>query len=185
MRAPADLLRALLALRDWPVSALALLLVMLLAPTSAVLVASAAGESAPPSVVAIVVVLSVGFAIAPDSGAGLLTLGVVVAWWSRVDDALHPSILVAALLLLLAHLAGLLAAYGPGGVPVDARLGSRWAARGALVLVAAPLVWLVARVADEASAQVALWQTGLLVATLLVAGVAVALNHSGSRPADR
>lgn len=181
----ARLLRDLAALRHWPASALALRLVMLLAPTSAVLASSAAGESAPPSVVVIVVGLSVAFAIAPDSGAGLLALGAVAVWWAKVDDPLHGSVLVAAALVLLAHLAGLLAAYGPGDVPLDVGLGTRWAGRGALVLVAAPVVWVIARAADGATAQAALWQAGLLVATLLVAVVAVRLGHPGTPPADR
>ncbi|MAS55418.1 hypothetical protein [Nocardioides sp.] len=176
MSALAAWLRALAGMRHWPVSALLLRASMLLAPPAALLVARLAGDAPPVTVTIVVASLSLAFALAPDSGAGLLALGSVVAWWTAVGgDGLHPSVLVAAVLLLLAHVAGLLAAYGPSAVPVDPDLGSLWIGRGALVLLAAPVVWWVARAARGADAQQSLWQAGLLVAVLAVAGVGATL----------
>ncbi len=48
------------------------------------------------------------------------------------------------LLLLAAHVAAVLLSYGPPALPIGTRLLRRWLRRGAVVAVAAPLVWLVA-----------------------------------------
>lgn|GEM_PF-3371888 len=175
-------LRAFWGMRHWPVSALFLRAAMVLAPPAALLVAGVAGDHPPVTVTIVVASLSLAFALAPDSGAGLLALASVVAWWTLVgDDGLHPSVLVAAVLLMVAHVAGLLAAYGPSAVPVDPGLGSLWVGRGAWVLLVAPVVWWVARAAQGTDAQQALWQAGLLVAVLAVAAVGATLKLPQAR----
>jgi hypothetical protein len=175
-------------LRRWPASALALRAVMVLAPVGAVLLAAPAGDAPPPPVLAIVLAASLGFARDPESGLGLLALGSVVAWWCLVqDDGLHPAVLPASVLLLVAHVAGLVAAYGPGGVRVDRAVGSVWFARSGLVALSAPLVWVVARVAGEAGeagSGVPLWEAGLGVAVLAVVAGALALGADHA-PAGR
>lgn len=165
------------SLTTWSVAALTLRGVVLLAPPAGLLMAGAAGSAPPHSVLAVVVFLSAGFAIAPESGFGLLALGSVIWWWSLSDDAgLHATVLVAAMLLLAAHVAALLISYGPPGVAVDAGLGWLWVGRGAAVLVAAPAVLLLARFADDAAPDPALWQAGLLVSVLAVVLVAARLT---------
>lgn len=154
--------------------------IALLAPPAALLVAGVAGSAPPPLLLAVVVLLSVGFAAAPDSGFGLLALGSVVGWWAlAADDGLHAAVLLAAVLLTAAHLAGLLSAYGPPGAAVDARLATLWVGRGATVLLAAPLVWMVARLVRDTAPDVALWQAGLLVSVLAVMLVALGLSADG------
>lgn len=171
------LLRGPLGLRRWPASALGLRLAMLLAPPAALLAAAGAGDPAPASILALVALLSLGFAVAPDSGFGLLALGSVVAWWSLVaDDGLHPSVLVAAVLLSVAHVAGLIAAYGPAGLPVPGAVASVWVARGAIVLLAAPLVWVLARLVHDDAPVESLFQAGLVVAVLGVVSAVVVLS---------
>lgn len=176
----------LAALRQWPASALGLRVAMLLAPPAALLTSAAAGELAPPSVLAVVVLFSLGFCLAPESGFGLLALGSVMAWWCLVgDDGLHASVLVAAVLLTVAHVAGLVAAYGPPGVPVDAAVGSVWIGRAAATLMVAPMVWLVARLVRDNAPDAALWQAGLLVSVLTVVLAALALGAARGGRATR
>lgn len=171
---------------NWPVSALLLRACLLLAPPAALLVAAGAGDPPKAAVLVIVVLFSVGFAVAPESGFGLLALTSVVGWWCLVDDdGLHASVLVAAVLLTVAHVAGLLASYGPPGVAVDAAVGRAWIGRASLVLLAAPVVWLLARLVHDHAPDAALWQAGLLVAVLAVAIVAVTLGAGpGAREND-
>lgn len=166
-------------LTSWPVSALAVRAVVLLAPPAALLMAGLAGSAPPPSMLAVVVLFSVGFAIAPDSGFGLLALVSVIGWWSVVDDGLHATVLVAAVLLLAAHVAGLLCSYGPPGVALDADLGSLWIARATAVVLGAPVVWVVARSLRDNGPDAALWQAGLLVSVLAVVAVAATLGSGG------
>lgn len=166
-----------MALRRWPASALALRGLMVLAPIGAVLASVGADDHPPASVVAIVAIVSVGFAAAPESGFGLLALGAPIAWWCTVaDDGLHASVLVAAVLIVVAHVAGLVAAYGAPGTRVDAGVASVWVARAAIVLLAAPAVWLISRIARENAPESALWQAGLLVSVLTVVVVVVGLG---------
>ncbi len=166
-------------LRRWPASALALRAVMVLAPPGAVLVSAAAGDAPPVSVLVVVALFSFGFAARPESGFGILALGAPIVWWCRVgDDGLHASVLVAAVLVVVAHVAGLVAAYGPSGARVEAVVGSVWVARAATVLLASPVVWLLARVARRSEPDAALWQAGLLTALLAVVAVVVRLQDA-------
>lgn len=181
MSTPARLLRGVLGLRRRPASALTLSGTMLLAPPAALLASAGAGDPPPPSMLALVVLLSLGFARAPDSGFGLLALVSVVAWWSLVaDDGLHPSVLVAAVLLTAAHVAGLVAAYGPPGLAISPSIGAVWIARGAVVLLAAPVIWVLARIVRDNDPVAALFQAGLLVSVLAVVLAALALGGSRS-----
>ncbi len=167
-------------LTGWSRSAIVLRIVMLVAPPAAVLMASVAGTPPPPAVLAVVVLASAGFARAPESGFGLLALGAAALWWVRVaDDGLHAAVLAAAVLLLAAHVAGLLAALGAPGAAVDADLVSLWIVRGTIVVLAAPLVWLLARLAGDLAPDAALWQAGLLVSVVAVTVSAVVLGAGG------
>ena len=55
-----------------------------------------------------------GFAVLPESPSAPRVLLAVLVWWAvALDDGLHPAVLVAAAALLVAHLAAVLASYGP------------------------------------------------------------------------
>lgn len=165
------------AWRHWPVSALVARVVLLLAPPAALGSSALAGDPPPLSVLAVTVLFSCGFAVAPESGAGLLALAAVLAWWSKVaGDGLHASVLVAAVLLTVAHVTGLVVSYGPSGARIDRAVAGVWAVRAALVLLAAPAVWLVARLVAGRPPEPALWQAGLAVAVAAVVVAAALLG---------
>ncbi len=105
--------------------------VLLVAPVLAVLCALPA---VPPSpfFLGLVVLLAAGFAARPESPFGLVCLATVTVWWAlRMSGAEVPlGVVPAALLLLTAHLAAVLLAYGPPGSPLGVPVLRRWALRG-------------------------------------------------------
>ena len=105
----------------------------------------------------------------PDHAVGVLPLVLVGGWWAA-HDVLDWRVLLVAVLLVGAHLAATLAAYGPTTLAVDPHLARLWLARGLLALVPVPLTWLALRGLDPAWAPPGTWlATGaLLVALLLV-----------------
>lgn len=83
----------------------------------------------------------------PDSGAPLfLVLALGVLWGVYVPETLSVWTLLAALDLLVLHLACTLASYGPPQVVLDRPLLLLWAGRAALMAAVAALVWLGGRV---------------------------------------
>jgi hypothetical protein len=153
--------------------------VVLVAPVLAVL---AAGPEDLPSgwFLAVTIVLSIGFAAMPESALGTLCLGVVVFWWTLVSsDGVPVGAVPAALLLVAAHVASVLLAYGPAQLPVGRELFLRWLRRGALVALAAPLVWLVAVVVDGEPEPPGVWVAGLACAVVvcIVAATAVTVRQ--------
>jgi hypothetical protein len=133
---------------------------------------------ASPSVFLVVVVtgLSLGYARLPESAVGSATLALVAGWWAIGVPGLHPAVLLGAAGLLAAHVAGLLAAYGPDELAPDPAVLRRWLLRGLAVLVVAPGLYgaaLVLRGRPETSDA---WLVGLavaVVATLLATWVIV------------
>ena len=158
-----------------PRGRLALRAVILVAPVLALL---AARPSDPPSgwFLALVVVLSVGFAAMPESALGTACLVLVVIWWALAADGVPPTAVPAALLLLAAHVAGVLLSYGPPGLPVDGPLLGRWLRRSAGVAVAAPVVWLVAVVVGHEPEPPGIWVAGLVCAVVLCIVAATAVT---------
>ena len=112
----------------WPLSQLVARLLMLLGPLVG-LVAAAAAEVPPPGwVTALVVVLAVGWVFMPESVLGTLCLAMVLAWWGVADiSGLPAEALVAALGLLVAHVAAVVTAYGPPEMAVDTPTVRLWA----------------------------------------------------------
>lgn len=161
-------MRARLAqVRNWSTSQLGLRAVVLLAPVLALLLAGPAGHVPPPLLVLAVVAGSVAFAAVPESWWGALVLATVVGWWCTVpDDGLGPLVLVAAVAVLAAHVAGLLASYGPGEALVEGALVRRWVVRGGLALVASLGVWLLAVGVRGSVPPGGLWTAGLVAALL-------------------
>jgi hypothetical protein len=162
-------------LRETP-GRLALRGVILVAPVLALLAARPADLPHGWFVVG-TVVLSIGFAALPESALGTLCLAVVVFWWVLAAAYGTPGGAVpAALLLLSAHVAAVLLAYGPSSLPVDPALLVRWLRRGVGVGVAAPLVWLVAVTVHDQPEPPGIWVAGLACAVVvcIVAASAVA-----------
>lgn len=124
-----------------------------------------AGATPAPWLVVLVLLVSLVFAVFPDSAAGAGAILLVLIWWGvGLRDGLHPAALGAAAGLLLAHVAATVADLGPGTLPLDRRVLVRWSVRGLLVLAAAPLAWGVATLVRDQPAPAGLWLAGLVAA---------------------
>jgi hypothetical protein len=125
----------------------------------------------------LVVALSVGFAAMPESAMGTACLGLVVLWWALVGRGGAPlGALPAAVLLVAAHVAAVLLAYGPPGMPVGRAVLRRWLRRGAGVVSTAGLVWLFAAAVDGQPEPPGIWVAGLACATVLCVAAASAVT---------
>ncbi len=130
--------------------------------------------------VALTVALSVGNAWMPESMLGASCLGLVVIWWAlAVPDGVPLTAILAAALLLAAHVASVLLSYGPPALPIGGRLLRLWLRRTAVVGVAAPLVWAVAVVVDGQPEPPGIWVAGLgcAIVVCLVAAIAVSVRE--------
>jgi hypothetical protein len=155
---------------------LALRSILLVAPLLAVL---CAGPQPWPRgwFIALLVALSVGFAAMPESMMGTACLGLVVGWWAlAVPDEIPVTAILAAGLLLAAHVASLLLSYGPTALPIGGRLVRLWLRRAAVVGVAAPLVWAVAVLVEGQPEPPGIWVAGLGCAIVVCVVAAVAVS---------
>jgi hypothetical protein len=118
----------------------------------------------------------------PESPFGTAALLVVVAWWGLAfREGLHPQAVLAAAAMLVAHVAAVLAAYGPGELPLDRDLARLWARRGLAVLAISPAVWAVAFALRAQPEPAGIWVAGLAAAfaATLVASLAFGGGQSG------
>jgi len=155
---------------------------VLLGPTLALLTTGLAGVLPAGWLVALVLVLSVAFAAMPESPFGTAALLVVVAWWGLAfRDGLHPQAVLAAAFLLVAHVAAVLASYGPGELPLDRDLARLWARRGLVVLASSPALWAVAVGLRGQPEPAGIWVAGLAAAfsATLVASLAFRVGGTG------
>jgi hypothetical protein len=121
---------------------------------------------------------ALGHAVAPEASFGTASMGLVVAWWGLgFREGLHPQALVAAAGLLVSHLAGLVAAYGPDRVAVDRSTVLLWVRRGAVLYLLAPLAWAVATVVRNQPEPGGLWIAGTLAALVAVVPVALVFRR--------
>ena len=92
------------------------------------------------------------------------------AWrQEEVREVVDWRLLVVAVLVLGAHVAAVLLSYGPGTLPVDARVVTLWLRRALLALVPVPFAWLAVRGIDPAQAPPWLWAaTAALTAALML-----------------
>lgn len=91
------------------------------------------------------VLLAVVVGLLPDSAAPLfLVLALSLRWALVVPDPLGWWTLVAALLLLVIHLAATLGSYGPPALVLPRSLLLLWLRRAAVMVAATVLVWVVA-----------------------------------------
>ena len=106
-----------------------------------------------------------------------MVLVLVVGWWGvRVDDPLGPAVLLAAAALLAAHVAALLASYGPARLPVDRGSPCCGCAADCWRALVVPVAWAAVLGLDAAPEQPALWTVALVT-------VAVAGRRRGAGPA--
>ncbi len=127
----------------------------------------------------LVAALAIAFSLVPEAPMGTVATGLVLAWWGfAFRDGPHPQALLAAAGLLTAHLAAVLAAYGPRDLPVDPATVRLWAIRGALVFLVAPVVFAVAILLRGQPEPVGIWVAGLTAA--LVTTVAAGILLTGS-----
>jgi hypothetical protein len=163
--------------RGWSRGQWALRLVVLIGPMVALYARGPAFGSTPVWVAVLLAVLAGAWALAPESVVGVVVL-LVVGWsWAASGEGRVPAlVLVAALGMLAAHLAALVLGYGPARLPVPVAVARLWALRGALVLLSAPVVWLMARGVGELPDSSTVWVLGLGVALSVVIVAVAALQ---------
>ena len=135
-----------------------------------------------PWIAVLVAALAVGWALAPESVVGPVTLlGVGFSWASSDVTDVPVAALVAALGMLAAHLASLVVSYGPARLPVDRGVTRLWALRGAGAFLAAVLVWVLARAVAELPESGSVWVLGLVVTLSVLVVAAVAIQAANPR----
>jgi hypothetical protein len=160
-----------------PASQIVLRALVLLGPVVALLAAGPAGHWPPWWIVLAVVALSGGFAARPDSPLGATVFLAVLVWWTiSLPDALHAEVVVAAAALVVAHVAALVAAYGPDALPVEAATLRLWALRCVLVLVTVPAAWGAAVLLRGEPEQPGVWILGVVGALAATVAATVALG---------
>ena len=164
-----------LAWRAWTRGQWALRLAMVLGMMLA-LVARWPTLGAPPVwLAAVVLVLAVSWALIPESVVGMVALVVVgLSWSAGTDGSLPAGALVAALGILVAHLAALVVSYGPAALPVAPGVVLLWAKRGLALYATALVVWVLARGVRELPESSTVWVLGVAVAASVVVVAAVA-----------
>jgi hypothetical protein len=169
------------ALRRWSRSAVLARVLVVLLPLVAV---AAAGQRPATPFVVVLAVLAVAWAAAPESPVGWIVLVLVIGWWGvRVADPLQPTVLLAAAALLGAHVAALLASYGPARLSIGGPLALLWVRRTLLALLVVPVAWAAALGLDGAPDQPALWTVALVTVAGLVLATALALRQAaGDEP---
>ena len=125
--------------------------------------------------------LAIAFSLVPEAPMGTVATGLVLAWWGfAFRDGPHPQALLAAAGLLTAHLAAVLAAYGPRDLPLDPATVRLWAVRGAVVFLAAPAVFAVAILLRGQPEPVGIWVAGLAAALVTTVAAGILLTASGA-----
>jgi hypothetical protein len=169
--------------RDWTRGQWLLRAVVLLGPLVALAVR---WPSDPPPVwlMLLTLVLSAGWAVAPESVVGAVTLLLVAfSWVAGTPGDLPSTAIVAGVAMFASHVAALVASYGPDALPVSAPVVRLWLWRGLGVALVAPLVWLAALAVREVPGSGTVWLLGLAVA-LSVTVVAAAVTQAATPRED-
>jgi hypothetical protein len=146
-------------------------------PVATLLCAGAAGARLPAWLVVLVVLVGAGWAVVPESTAGVAVLAIIVVWWGiELGSAPDPLVLPAAAALLTAHVAALLDSYGPATMALDRDVVILWLRRGALVYLMAPALYGFATWVEDVPEPAGLWPAGLAVtaAAAVVVGSVIA-----------
>lgn len=169
-------------MRRWTPGLWALRATMVAGIVLALVATSFAGAAPAPWLVLVVTGFALGFARFPESHAGMVAMSFVVVWWGvSLRDSLQPQILVAAAGLLVSHLAGVVAAYGPDDLPVDPRTLRRWVWRGGTAFLLAPVLWLAGLLVRDRPEPPGVWIAGLAVALLGTVALTTAFR-TGTSP---
>lgn len=158
------------AWRSWSRSQLICRGVVAVLPVVALLIAP--GRQ-PGLLVLLVVAGSLAWAAFPELALGPVVILAVMAWWAiKIPDPVRPSVLAAALALSGAHVAGLLAAYGPVRAALDPRLVLVWVRRTLLGFLVAPVAYAAVVGLDEGRAP-PMWPlaVGVLAVLCLIVGM--------------
>ncbi len=166
-----------LDVRAWTRGQWALRVLIVLGPLVALYARGLAAGRPPLWAGLVLFLLSAGWALGPESVIGVVAL-LFVGWsWAAADPAGVPAaVLLAALGMVAAHLAALVVGYGPPRLPVPPSVVRLWARRGAIVLLPALPVWLVARLAGQLPDSRTVWVLGLAVAVSVVVVAVAALQ---------
>ena len=136
-----------------------------LGPLAALWAAAPEGLVPSPFVVLLVALVGVAYAFRPEHFIGPIALAIVLLWWALHVEATMPvGALVASAALIASHVAGVLLGYGPPRMVVGSELVVPWVVRGALVWLAAPVVWIAARAYGGQASPTSFWLAGLAVA---------------------
>jgi hypothetical protein len=168
--------------REWSRGQWLVRAVVLLGPVVALL---ARWQTDPPQVwlVLLVAALAAGWAVVPESVVGPVVLLLVgFSWTTGLGSGLPVGALLASAAMLAAHLAALVAAYGPDALPVSPPVVRLWVRRGLVVLLAAPLVWLVGRAVRELPVSETVWLLGMAMALSVTVVACVATQAASPRP---
>lgn len=164
----------------WAWSQVAVRALVVLGPVFALVAAAPAGHRPSWWLVAAVLALSGASAWVPDSPFGVTPFLVVLGWWALgLGEALSGWVLLATAALVVAHLAGVLASYGPATMPLDGAVVRLWCRRGALVLLTVPAAWLMARLLHGEPEQPGIWLLGVAVACVAMIAGSVGLAARG------
>jgi hypothetical protein len=132
--------------------------------------------------VLMVLALAVGWALVPESVVGAVTLLVVGFSWASGDSVdVAVGALVAAAGMLAAHVAALLASYGPSRLPIDPGTVRLWTLRGAALFGAAVVVWALSQLVAELPDSGSVWVFGLLVALSVIVVATAVLQAANPR----
>lgn len=122
-------------------------LLVVVAPMGALVAETRAGAHVQVWFIVLVALLCALSGLLPDSNTGLLVVLMVGAHWAlALRDATSAWVLVAALALLVFHVAGVLASYGPASVVLGPALLGLWLWRSGMAAAVTALVWLATRV---------------------------------------
>ncbi len=146
-------------------------------PVVALLCVRAAGAATPPWLVVVVALVSLYWAAVPESAAGAAVLAVVAVWWGlRLGADVDPFALPAAAALLIAHVAAVVASYGPATMRLDPAVVRLWVRRAATIYLPVPAVYLIAALAEGMSGSTGWWLAGLTATFSAIAVMSVTLS---------
>lgn len=150
----------------WTRGQVVLRCLVLVLPQVALWLTATSGVHPDPKLVILVLGLSAFAVLAPESTAGIVLLGVVVAWWGLAfRDLGHPAVIGAAACLLATHLCLTVAGYGPPSLPVSRPLVLLWVRRGILVFLPVPLLYFLALALRGQPAPPGMWVVGMIAIT--------------------
>lgn len=154
-------------------------------PVVALVCVSGAGGAAPRWLYVAVALASLGWAAFPESAAGATVVAVIVVWWGvQLGPDLDPLVLPAAAALLVAHVAAVLASYGPRTMSLDKHLVRLWVRRAALVYLPVPVLYLTAAWVEGVSAPAGVWPAGLAATFGAIAAASLTLSTREHEQAD-